>query len=110
MPHDEYFGNFYSTISFPKTCQHGASCRDALRQACVTTDQGPNYLIGLWNMSPAAGTQVLLRAGDAEFLHLGLEGGALHPEPSGSTRGSPDDPFGFLQGTQDLLALGFFKS
>jgi hypothetical protein len=44
----------------------------------LTADQKLNYPPGLWDRSRAAEASVLLRAGNAEFLHLGLECGALH--------------------------------
>lgn len=43
------------------------------------TNQELNCSIGLWNRSHAAAAQTLLRAGNTELLHLGLERGALHP-------------------------------
>ena len=52
----------------------------------------------------------LNRAADAELAHAGLQGGALHAEKNGGAFGAGDAPLGLAQGTEDVLALGFFES
>src|SRR5712692_10175636 len=43
----------------------------------------------------------------AQLLHPGLQGSALHPEAGGAAW-SAEEPFGFFEGAQDVLALGGF--
>src|ERR1039458_947831 len=43
---------------------------------------------------------------DAQFAHLGLQGGALHPELGGGAFGAADAAIGFGEGAENGFALG----
>ena len=48
-----------------------------------------------------------MRADNAEFFHLRLQGRSFHAEPGHGAVGTAQHPVGFAQGSQDVLALGF---
>jgi len=49
------------------------------------------------------------RAADAELAHAGLKSGALHAQDASRALGAGDAPLRLLQGTEDMLAFGFFE-
>ena len=48
-------------------------------------------------------------AADAELAHAGLKSGALHAQDASRALGAGDAPLRLPQGTEDMLAFGFFE-
>lgn len=51
----------------------------------------------------------LALAANAELLHFGLQGGALHSQPRCRALRAANDPVGFFQRAQDVFAFGVMK-
>jgi hypothetical protein len=107
---DSFSGLSGGSILIPppeRSFQSPSGCRGVSIALCGSVNTAilfaePRMLVVVSRYDPLSG----LSARDAEPLHLGNQRRALQPESGGCAFRASDDPIGFSQRLDDVLALG----
>src|SRR5438105_15696466 len=88
-------------MSLARTCEYVPG---AARMRCEPSADGNRA-----DRSAPAEIKALARTGDAQLLHFRLKGGPFHGQTSRGAVWSPENPAGFAEDADDVIAFGVGK-